>query len=251
MKTTAINLVGSHFYESSHFYEIQLISLLKIYIMTYIDPKDLTPSYYSFEAYNTKHRMLTYWYQISEVLKAKPTSALEVGIGTGVVTSYLKHVGVKLTTADINEALAPDVCTSVLELKDNPQISTFDVVMCFRVLHHVPFKYFSVALDNMSKVSKEYVILTLPVDEVRLYGMYRYTSSSIFSLSLRLPLFFKNIVRKGGVRKNIGSGLWQIDSTKETSRKKVEETISHRFEMVKSYRLPEDSSHRMYVLRKK
>jgi len=47
---------------------------------------------YMFEAYVTKHRMLTYSYQIFEILRLQPSSVLEVGTRTGLVTSYLRWI---------------------------------------------------------------------------------------------------------------------------------------------------------------
>src|SRR5690606_16965503 len=69
--------------------------------------------YYDFDRYISPQRMLTYWHQIREVMARRPARVLEVGVGTGLVASYLRASGIDVTTVDINEALEPDVVGSV------------------------------------------------------------------------------------------------------------------------------------------
>ncbi len=223
-------------------------------IMSITRPSNYSASYYSFEEYNSKQRMLTYWYQIREILALRPKSVLEVGIGTGLVTSYLRHAGISVTTFDINPALEPDILGSVLELEDKVE-PKFDVVLCARVLHHLPYEDFPAAIAALESVSKKHAIVTLPADDFRLYLMARYTSSPFYTMSIPLPLFMKRLITK---RKEIynndnkyRSGLWKVGERKETNRSNVEAVIGKSWGIEKSYFVPEDSAHQVFVLKKR
>ena len=210
-------------------------------------PKD----YYSFESYNSKNRILTYWYQITEIISTKPKSVLEIGIGSGMITGYLKQIGIEVKTLDVNRNLNPDFLYSVLDLKNNAlNIGLYDVVVCCRVLHHVEFINLEHALENIHSTTKKYVVLSLPVDEARFYLMSRYTSSPIFTISIKFPNFFKKLYKQIA-KGNIGSGLWQINSSKETSLQNVNSIINKNFKIIRGYQVPEDKSHYIYLLEKK
>jgi len=213
--------------------------------------KSLPEEYYSFESYNSKNRILSYWYQITEIIRTKPKTALEIGIGSGMITGYLKQIGVEVKTLDVNSNLKPDFNFSILQLKDNKvNIGAYDVVICCRVLHHVEFNKLGEALENIFIITKKYAVITLPVDEARIYLMSRYTSSPIFTISVKLPHFVKRMYSKI-TKKNIGSGLWQINSSKETSLKNVNKIIKKNYKIIRGYQLPEDKSHFIYLLEKK
>jgi len=79
--------------------------------------------------YDTKERFCSYWCQIHEVLSLKnPGEVLEVGIGNGFVSRYLRDRGVNVIALDIDKELKPDVVGSVLDIPF-PKTS-FKVVMC-------------------------------------------------------------------------------------------------------------------------
>lgn len=215
----------------------------------YIKPEDIPKSYYDFSSYNSKQRMLTYWYQLSMIHECHPRAVLEVGVGTGLVAAYFRHNGIHVTTLDINSRLSPDYVGSVLSLPEGLPVEEFDLVLCSRVLHHIPFDDMERALWNLSALTKRYCLITLPVNDFRVYLMMRVTASSISTLSLPLPLALKKILvwvkGRGG-----GSGVWQINSSHETSAKKVVGIIARKFQIIKMFRMPEDQSHMMFFLEK-
>ncbi|MCH4565530.1 class I SAM-dependent methyltransferase [Halomonas sp. EGI 63088] len=218
--------------------------------VTAINPEDIPKSYYDFSKYNSKQRMLTYWYQLSMIHECHPRLVLEVGVGTGLVTAYLRHDGVHVATFDINSQLNPDHVGSILSLPEGLPLGLFDLVLCSRVLHHIPFGDMEKALCNLSALTKRYCLITLPVNDFRIYLMARITSSSISTLSLPLPLILKKVlVRMSG--RGCDSGVWQINSSHETSENKVVGVIARRFHIIKMFRMPEDQSHMMFLLEKK
>ncbi|MDI5934383.1 class I SAM-dependent methyltransferase [Halomonas kalidii] len=194
--------------------------------------------------------MLTYWYQLSLISEFQPRTLLEVGVGTGLVTAYLRHIGIAVTTLDINPRLKPDHIGSILVLPEPLMFEAFDMVLCSRVLHHIGFEDFELALSNLAGLTRRHCLITLPIDDFRLYLMSRVTSSDIYTRSIPLPLSLKRFLmkRKGN---GAGSGIWQVNSSRATTQDKVVEAISRYFRIVNLFRIPEDQSHLALVLRNK
>ncbi|MEK7601525.1 MAG: class I SAM-dependent methyltransferase [Patescibacteria group bacterium] len=119
----------------------------------------INPDHYV-HGYDHQPRWLAYFYQIENVLKLGKRSILEVGPGNGTVSNYLKMSGMDVTTADIDPAHGPTVVASILDLPlpDNQ----YDVSMACEVLEHIPFEELHVAVSELARVSKEYVIISVP-----------------------------------------------------------------------------------------
>lgn len=119
--------------------------------------------------YDTKERFCSYWHQIDEVLQLQPNTVLEVGIGNGFVTRYLRKGGISVTTFDKDYDLVPDVTGSVLILPFSD--ASFEVVTCYEVLEHMPYTDFSAPLKELARVSRSYVLLFLS-DVTTVYKFY-------------------------------------------------------------------------------
>ena len=116
--------------------------------------------HYSNKSYDAKERFISYWHQINEIRQLNPAKMLEVGIGNGFVTSYLRDKELNVTGLDIAYDLKPDVVGSVLAM---PFIAeSFDLVACYEVLEHLPYEDFLKALRELARVSQEDVVLSLP-----------------------------------------------------------------------------------------
>ena len=217
-----------------------------------MNPDNYPVAFYSFENYNTKHRFLTYWYQIKEALSVRPSSILEIGVGSGLVTAYLRSLNIKVSTLDINKSLAPDYVGSLLEISQLLEPEQFDLIICSRVLHHLEYHYFDEALEQLAYATKKYVLLTLPYDDAGLYFMFRYTSSRIRTFSISLPLTIKRFIqRKEPSDKPKRSSFWKIRATREHSLSNVRSQVSQCFEVVHDYLIPEDNAHYLALLQKR
>jgi len=217
-----------------------------------LKPSDIPREYYGFSFYVSKERMVTYWHQVNEILPQKPDRLLEVGIGNGIVSAILKVYGIKVTTADINESLAPDVVVSITELDSSFKQGEFPLVLCSRVLQHLPYDKFETAIKQLYYVTNNYILLTLPVETLRVYVSFRVTGKRSSTISIPLPLFLKRIISKVIKldQKSETQNFWKINHARHTSMNNILGILEKYFKIEKAYQVPEDKSHAFFVLKK-
>ncbi|AEF95799.1 class I SAM-dependent methyltransferase [Methanotorris igneus] len=191
--------------------------------------------------YDKKHRWISYWYQINEVISTKPQKVLEIGPGNGTISNYLKKIcKINVTTVDIDKNLNPDYVCSVTELKNIFKKDSFDTVLCAQVLEHLPFRYFEESLKNIQYVTKNYAIITLPH-----YGI---------NISFKIKILFGEFnfvlcIPYPKEHKFDGQHYWEIGK-KGYSLRRIEKIISKYFIILKNYLIPEHPYHRVFVLKK-
>lgn len=110
--------------------------------------------------YIDSYRLDTYKEQIRQVVRHNPLSVLEVGIGNKWVYNELKKRGVNVIGYDYAKALKPEVIGNVISLPFND--NSFDVALCAEVLEHLPFNKSMEGLRELKRVTKRFLILTLP-----------------------------------------------------------------------------------------
>lgn len=198
--------------------------------------------HYFRESYDTKERFISYWHQINETIKLKPNKVLEVGIGNGFVSRYLREKGIDVTTLDIVRELKPGVAGSVLSM---PFVNkSFNVVTCYEVLEHLPYVDFTKALKEIRRVSREYVILSLP------------DHTAVYRFNIELPRIkpIKKLIPHPFPRPTHhefdGVHHWIIGKT-NYPLKRIELDIKRTgFKIIKSYRVFEFYGHRFFLLEK-
>lgn len=126
----------------------------------------LNPDHYLKHSYDFRERFISYWYQINKIFKLNPVSILEIGIGNGFVSNYLKARSYKVTTLDINPNFKTDVVSSVLSIPFPKQ--SIDLTACYEVLEHLPYKNFLITLSEIYRVCRNNAIISLP-DSGRVY----------------------------------------------------------------------------------
>lgn len=119
----------------------------------------VSPEHYD-AGYDTRRRFLSYWNQIDQVRRAEPRTLLEVGIGNGFVSRYLRHAGLDTHTVDFDARLEPDTVASVTALPFADR--SYDVVCCFETLEHLPWDDFVPALRELARVAERRVLVSLP-----------------------------------------------------------------------------------------
>jgi len=199
-------------------------------------------SKYNFNSYCQIERWASYWHQINEILKIKPKSVLEIGVGSGVVSGYFKHENLlNYKTLDIDKELNPDFVGSVDNMNFND--NEYDTVCAFEVLEHLPFEKFEKCLLEMKRVARDNVIISLPY-----WGRY-------FSFEFRLP-FFKKI--RGQFKLSFfpvkhkfnGEHYWEIGK-KSYSLDRIKKIINNiDLEIVNDFMIFESPYHHFFVLKK-
>lgn len=190
--------------------------------------------------YDHKGRFCSYWHQINEIISLNPAKVLEVGVGNGFVSRYVKDKGVNIITSDIDSRLKPNVVGSIMVLPFTNE--SFDIVVCFEVLEHLPYDNFSGALEEIYRVSDKYAILSLP-DHTAVYRLY-----------IELPRIkpIKKLIQHPFPRpihhEFDGEHYWMIGKA-QYPLTRIERDIERTgFKIIKTYRVFEFYGHRFFLL---
>lgn len=199
---------------------------------------------YYFKSCNNLENFVSYYNQLNEIIATNPRTILEIGVGNGLVYNLLKHNGYNVVSADINKKVKPDYVADVLNLSLFKS-QRFDTVCAFEVLEHLPFTDFEKALSELSRVSKKYVILSLPIRKVGIeFCLWLPKVHSIYCyLDLPIPIKHK------GVQSDNDYHYWEVNKV-GYSKKSIEQTISKKFNILKSYR-PKFNKHHLFLVLKK
>lgn len=203
--------------------------------------KQVDKEHYSFEKYFYPGRWMSYWYQTKEISgKADIKTVLDVGPGTTFMHDILKihRPDIEYKTLDIAHDIEPDFIGEVtaIPLPDN----SYDAVTAFQVLEHIKFSDFEPALLEMKRVSKKYVMISLPH-----FG-------TSFELQFRIPpfkpvqFFFKFPRPKAHVFG--GQHYWEIGK-KGYSPKRIRSIMQKHFAILDEYVPFENQYHHFYILK--
>jgi len=199
------------------------------------------PDHY-YTNYDTKERFCSYWHQIQEILSLNPKNTLEIGIGNGFVSKYLKQRGFNVITLDIDRRLNPDIAGSVLNIPFSDE--TFEVVACYELLEHLPYENFKRAMSEIFRVSSSHALLSLP-DVNRTYR-----------LCVQIPKIgeFQKLIPFPRLRKTIhhfdGQHYWEIGKSGYSLKKVINDINKAGFNIERTYRVFEMPYHRFFTLKK-
>lgn len=201
----------------------------------------VNPDQYYNGNYDHKDRFISYWHQINEIIKQNPKTILEIGIGNGFVSKYLRERNLNVTTLDIDKRLNPDVTGDILNIpfKDG----SFDVVVCYEVLEHLEYKKFSKAVSELSRVSNAYVIISLPQADI------------VYKFSFQIPLigYIKLLIPRPKFRRPVhkfdGEHYWEIGKKDYPIKIIIKDLQRAGFYVEKTYRVFENPYHRFFVLK--
>jgi SAM-dependent methyltransferase len=150
------------------------------------------PSTHYARRYLTLPRMVTHWHQANEVARvtAAQGSVLEIGPGSGHTTWVMRQWGLQVTTLDFDPKLRPDAVGDVTRLPFADK--SFDSTIAAEVLEHIPFADFATALRELKRVSRSYVIVTLPAPFVGVSALINWPLLEPRGLFLGLPYWRKH-----------------------------------------------------------
>lgn len=176
------------------------------------------------------------------MISMNPSKVLEIGVGNGFLSSYLRRRGVALTTLDIDAGLKPDITGSVLSLPLEDR--AFDIVGCFEVLEHLPYEDFPKALSEIRRVCSKGAVISVP------------DHTPVYRVDIELP-------RIGAIRRLIphpfprlkphefdGTHYWLIGAAQYPLKRIEEDIRAAGFSIRRTYRVFEFYGHRFFVLDK-
>ena len=199
----------------------------------------VSPNHYFCKKYNTAERLACFDIQAGLIIGLRPKNALEIGIGNGKVAKRVRKTGILVTTLDFDKKLKPDIVaeTTNLPLEKN----SFDLVSCFEVLEHLPYKEFETSLGEIHRVARKYTLLSLP-DVSRQY-------------SLVVPAF-KNLIKKFiGLSEKTethifdGQHYWEIGKTEYPLEKILKDIKKNDFLIKKTFIHKTCPNRRFFILK--
>ena len=106
----------------------------------------------------------SYYYQLNDILslpKSEVKNILEIGGGQGILKNMLKCYDYNHTSLDIDNTFMPNIIGDIrnLKIEDNK----YDCVCAFQVIEHVESKSTQQIFDELFRVSKKYVFISLPI----------------------------------------------------------------------------------------
>ena len=160
---------------------------------------------------------------------------------------YLKQVlGVNVTTCDIDPKLNPDIVGDIKNLPCADE--SYDAVVVFEVLEHLPYEDFSVCLKEIKRVTRGRAFISLP---------YRNTG---FDILIKFP-FIRTLIKRDWIRllftipikfpgfEISGQHYWEI--SRQTPKKKVHKDVSEHFIITKKEHVVFDVYRYFLTLEKK
>lgn len=200
------------------------------------------PNQYFTEYYDSKSRFISYWHQVDEIINLNPEKVLEIGIGNGFVSKYLKEKGINILTMDIDRRLNPDIVGNITNIPFENR--SFDLIACFEILEHLPYERFHKAISDIFRVSKSYAILSLP-DINRAYR-FNVQIPKIGEIKKLLPL----PRLRQPFHKFDGEHYWEIGEKGYPLNRVTNDIKNVGFKIVKTYRVFENPYHRFFILKK-
>jgi ubiquinone/menaquinone biosynthesis C-methylase UbiE len=194
--------------------------------------------------YNTMKRFSSYWTQIDETLRAAGTTGrvLEIGVGTGLTAWYLEKIGLTVMTVDHQPERGPTVAA---DLRSMPFAdSSFDAVVAFQVLEHIPFGEFTGALRELSRISKRSVVISLPDTSAKVSLAVSLPKLGSVNKVLKVPFY----ARKSADR-SIGHH-WEIGILGHSLERVTAAIEDAGLQVLRQYNLKENPYHQFFALSK-
>lgn len=199
--------------------------------------KALSRDTYFSKLYFSEPQLFSLSHQLAAIHRLAPENIIEIGIGSGFTSSFLKHAGYHVTTVDINESLQPDICSPLQDLPSVLDGRRFDLVVCCEVLEHTPLADLPANISALRKAGDR-LFMTLP-NYARSFGVgvalrLPKQAAKIFGLYLDLKLK-KNIERNGH--------FWEVGSDLRCTKRALTALLRRHYNAVEVGALPMNPYH--------
>lgn len=165
-------------------------------------------------------------HQIHDLHGLKPENILEIGIGNGFTSSFLKRAGFDVVTVDINKALNPDICAPISQMGEFLEERRFDLIACCEVLEHMPFDQFESSIEIFRNIGKR-LYITLP--------NYRFIFGfgGFFNRVAGRPLLVDMRIELPGFRTLNKEHFWEVGSSAETKKREIVKLLRNHYSSVR------------------
>lgn len=204
--------------------------------------KQVEKSHYQFSRYLTKTRWVSVWHQLDEVFKTNPDSVLEIGPGPGIFKIVANIFGINVKTLDLDPELTPDFIGSADAIPAPDK--SFDVACAFQVLEHMPFEVSMKALQEMCRVARKAVIISLPE------AGNCWPNTIAIPYVRRIQFILKNPFAKQKKHLFDGEHHWEIGKEKFLLKDIIKEIELHATGScrITTFRVHENPYHRFFVI---
>jgi len=202
--------------------------------------RNLTRQAYFTSDYFSMPILCSFAHQLNFIHGMQPTSAIEIGVGNGFVSTYLRRSGLNITTVDINPALEPDICAPLSEVREKIE-QPVDLVICCEVLEHMPLAELDENLDHLQSLGNR-LFLTLP-NSHKTYGV-----AGLWYLPKLGFRVFDWIFNSPSKRKLDGTPhFWEVGYQSECTRKAIVNRLKKRYDKVSSGRFALNPYHIWFI----
>lgn len=142
-----------------------------------------------------------YWNQLDLAINKsgidKDNSIIEIGVGSGFTSNYLKRKGFSVTTIDIDSNKSPDIVADIT----NSDLPYADMYLAFEIFEHIPLENVIQIWKRLSEKGVSKIIFSIP-HAYRTYFWFEFWS----------PLFGNRNFHIGRKRGHINSEhhFWEI-----------------------------------------
>lgn len=201
--------------------------------------RQVNEDHYTFETYTIPARWVSYYEQLRVIYQCSPKNILEIGVGDRTVANHVGSRGIDYRSLDIVEELRPDRVGSVTDIPYPDQ--SFDMVVAFQILEHLPFSQFDVAVNQLVRVARRYVAISLPHYGPMIKFLLKIPLVPEFKFGVKLPY--------PKVHHFDGEHYWEI-GTRGYSRKRIRSHLQRHGRLRKEWSPFGHLFHRFYLLEK-
>ena len=168
---------------------------------------------------------------------------LVVGIGNRFVSKHLRDAGLSVTTCDVNRELGPDYVADVRNLPFDT--GSYDVVLCYEVLEHLPREDTLRALMELQRVTRLDAVISLPYSGLCVSAYIKRPLMSGFNFRIPVPIRRPTwLVRKLNLQHHWALGEYQ------RSPKHIDRLLAESGFDIVSQEIPLlNNHHQLWVLR--
>lgn len=204
--------------------------------------------HYLSQSYDTEPRFGSYWYQIQEVVRIWEPDAkiLEIGPGNNFFSEYLSKRGIQVETLDIIPDSSPTYVGTFTAIPCEDE--QFQCVCAFQSLEHQPFEKLQPSLEEMARVSRQFIIFSVP--DVRFF----------VTLDLKLIREKYRILQVINLPRIVDRHLppvktpachyWEIGRAGFSVKQVLEEIKKSHLRCLNHYRIPLNPKHHLFLLSK-